>query len=112
MWLNDCLTPHILCFLQCRGAHSESDASLERVYNMALHNMNRGFRVVIVVERMAQSIALLERTLPTFFKGAMKVSDQVGDANKRHLYMWTGEVSANRCGRTWDGINISVHVDI
>ena len=38
--------------------------------------MNRFFRVVMVVERMEESVALLEKALPVYFRGATEVNQR------------------------------------
>mmetsp|Transcript_785 Transcript_785/g.1304 ORF Transcript_785/g.1304 Transcript_785/m.1304 type:complete len:423 (+) Transcript_785:151-1419(+) len=57
--------------LQCKLASTAIEGSLEWALRMAVRNMRRSFRVVLLVEDMANSIALLEKTVPTFFKGAI-----------------------------------------
>lgn len=48
--------------------------SLDTILERALFNLNRHFRVVVVVEEMARSVALLDKLIPTFFGGAKIVS--------------------------------------
>jgi hypothetical protein len=47
--------------------------SLDTILDKALSNLNRHFRVVVVVEEMARSVALLDKLIPTFFGGAKRV---------------------------------------
>jgi hypothetical protein len=48
--------------------------SLDMILDKALTNLNRQFRVVVVVEEMARSVALLDKLIPSFFGGAKAVS--------------------------------------
>lgn len=50
------------------------------ILQKAVENMHKHFRVVMLVEEMSRSVALLDKVIPKFFKGAVKVSKQNNNA--------------------------------
>mmetsp|Transcript_17367 Transcript_17367/g.29134 ORF Transcript_17367/g.29134 Transcript_17367/m.29134 type:complete len:401 (+) Transcript_17367:90-1292(+) len=50
-----------------------TNSSPETVLKRAIYNMNKYFRVVIIVEDIANSILLLEEVVPTFYTGASQI---------------------------------------